>query len=216
MYGMPKAAGKKRESFLHYLPYSAEDEKLGMVCTSAGSIEVPENTVYPPLKNSHPLLFRQVATGRTLPEFQIVYIEKGRGSFVTGGRTYTVSPGSLLLLLPGMWHRYKPDFGTGWHEFWVGFKGPFFTRMMEEGLISADHVFFEIGLRDSISAIFDRIFDEVSVQRPLYQLKACASVLSLIAETLTIERRREQPNRFQNPACSGATSPAGAAKGSRG
>jgi AraC-like DNA-binding protein len=41
------------------------------------------------------------------------------------------------------------------------------------------------------------IFDEVKDQRPLYQMKACAAVLSLIAEVLTRERRKDQPNYFQ-------------------
>lgn len=63
------------KNFLHYLPYSEEDEKLGMVCTTAGDIDAPPN------KNAHPVIFREVAEGRTLPEFQLVYISSGEGIF---------------------------------------------------------------------------------------------------------------------------------------
>ncbi|MDR1899776.1 MAG: helix-turn-helix domain-containing protein [Treponema sp.] len=194
---MGKASKELQNSFLHYLPYSEEDEKLGMVCTTAGNIEVKPNTVYPPGKNEHPAPFRPVAEGRILSEFQMVYIIDGQGAFTADGRTYEVKPGSLLLILPGVRHQYKPVYETGWHEYWVGFKGDFFSKMLREGTLSRDHVFFELGLHDYIIAAFRRIFDEVRAQRPLYQLNACAGVLFLLAEMLTHERRKEQPNYYQ-------------------
>jgi AraC-like DNA-binding protein len=186
-----------KRSFFHYLPFSQEDRQLGMVCTTAGNIEVEPNTSYPPRKQQHPPLFRQVAEGRTLPEFQLVYITQGQGIFETAGTTYTVLPGSLLLLLPGIRHRYKPDYAIGWHEYWVGFYGDFFSNLLQRGILSKDRVFFDIGLHNSIVSIFSQILDEVSVQQPLYQFKACAGILSLIAEMLTHQRRQGQPTYYQ-------------------
>jgi AraC-like DNA-binding protein len=187
----------RRESFLHYLPYSEEDEKLGMVCTTAGDINVPPNTVYPPNKNAHPVVFRNVAEGRTLPEFQLVYISEGEGVFCAEDKTYKVNSGSMLLLLPGMKHFYKPLYETGWHEYWVGFTGSYFTGLVNKGILSKEHIFFEIGLRDYVLSIFTRVFDEVRSQRPYYQVKACSLVFSLLAEMLSHERRKEQPNYSQ-------------------
>ncbi|MDR0590092.1 MAG: AraC family transcriptional regulator [Spirochaetaceae bacterium] len=185
------------DSFLHYLPYSEEDDRLGMVCTTAGCIKVAPNTVYPPHKNEHPLLFRQVAESRILPEFQLVYITEGQGGFSITDRTYNVSPGSMLLILPGIRHTYKPVYEIGWHEYWVGFKGDFFFNMIRQDLLSQGHLFFDLGLRDTIILAFNNIFDEVRAQRPLYQLKACVGILSLLTEMLTHERRKEQPNYYQ-------------------
>jgi AraC-like DNA-binding protein len=188
---------KAWDSFLHYLPYSGEDERLGMVCTTAGCIKVEPNTIYPPHKNDHPVLFRHVAEGRTLPEFQLVYITEGQGVFSTEDSTYEVVPGSMLLILPGIRHTYRPVYETGWHEYWVGFKGDFFSNMMRQDILSQRRLFFDPGLRDSIVLTFNNIFDEVRTQRPLYQLKVCTGILSLIAEMLTHERRKEQPNYYQ-------------------
>jgi AraC-like DNA-binding protein len=185
------------ESFLHYLPYSEEDEKLGMVCTTAGDINTPPNTAYPPNKNAHPVAFRTVAEGRTLPEFQLVYISDGEGIFSAGGAAYPVSPGSMLLILPGMKHWYKPRRETGWHEYWVGFTGTFFRGMVNTGMLSKERIFFKIGLRDYVLSIFSRIFEELRSQRPLFQMRACSQVFSLIAEILSEERRKEQPNHLQ-------------------
>jgi AraC-like DNA-binding protein len=184
-------------SFLHYLPYSDEDEKLGMVCTTAGDINTPPNTVYPPNKNAHPVAFRTVAEGRTLPEFQLVYISEGEGVFSAGGEAYPVSPGSMLLILPGMKHFYKPRYETGWHEYWVGFTGTFFKGLVNEGVLSKERIFFKIGLRDYILSIFSRIFEELRLQRPLFQMRACSQVFLLLTEMLSNERRKEQPNHLQ-------------------
>jgi len=197
----PEKRGKKnrtaQDSFLHYLPYSEEDEKLGMLCTTAGSVNVPPGTAYPPQRDEHPALFRTVAEGRILPEFQMVYITEGEGIFLCDGRTYQVKPGCVMMVLPGLKHIYKPIFETGWQEYWVGFKGTYFSQLMEEGRFSVEHVFFETGLHDSILSFFSQIFDEVRSQRPLYQLKTCALILSLVAEVLTRERRKEQPNYYE-------------------
>jgi len=186
-----------KDLFLHYLPYSEEDEKLGMLCTTAGSTRVPPGVVYPPRKNDHPAIFRPVAVGRVLPEFQIVYISAGEGVFTSGNQTYSVNPGSVLLILPGLKHSYHPLPETGWHEHWVGFKGAYFSGLIKEGHFSPDQVFFQIGLHDSILSLFNLIIDEVQAQRPLYQIKACAAILSLIAEVLTRDRRKEQLNSYQ-------------------
>jgi hypothetical protein len=94
--------------FWHYLPYSKEDEQLGMVCTTVGSQDIPPNTVYPPYRNRYPVLFRPVTEGRILPEYQIVYVPKGEGVFSAAGKTWKVVPGSMFFILPGLKHWYKP------------------------------------------------------------------------------------------------------------
>jgi AraC-like DNA-binding protein len=186
-----------KDLFLHYLPYSEEDEKLGMLCTTAGFARVLPGAVYPPQKEDHPAIYRPVAVDRILPEFQLVYVSAGEGVFTSGDVSYSVNPGSVLLVLPGIKHSYHPHFDIGWHEYWVGFKGAYFSGLIKEGRFSPDQVFFQIGLHDSIVSLFNLIFDEIKAQRPLYQIKACAAILSLIAEVLTRDRRKEELNSYQ-------------------
>ncbi|MDR0411611.1 MAG: AraC family transcriptional regulator [Treponema sp.] len=192
-----KITTDKDSCFFRYLPYSLEDEKLGIVCTTAGDIYVPPNTAYPPNKNAHPLVFRNVAEGRTLPEFQIVYISDGSGVFCAEGQSHTVTSGSMLLLLPGLRHFYKPLAETGWHEYWVGFIGAFFNDLVNQGILSKEQVFFEMGLHEYALSIFGKIFDEVRVQRPLYQIKVGSLIFSLLAEALSYERRKDHPSYSQ-------------------
>jgi AraC-like DNA-binding protein len=182
---------------MRYITYSREDEKLGMICTDAGFTKVKPYAVYPPNINAHPAAFRKIAEGRILPEFQIAYIAGGEGTFEAEGITYKVVPGSVLLMFPGRRHRAKPVFEVGWDEYWVGFNGPFFTRMIEEEILNKERVFFEVGLHNHILSIYDEIYKEVTAQRPLYQLKACSAILSLIAEILSRNRRMAQPNYYE-------------------
>jgi AraC-like DNA-binding protein len=184
-------------NFLHYIPYSEEDEKIGMTCTTAGRIDVPPDTAYPPRKKDHPAMFRSVAKGRVLQEFQLVYIIRGEGTFTVREQTLDIRPGSMMLILPGMRHSYKPVYETGWLEYWVGFKGMYFSSLVRQGILSEDHILFRIGLSDNILSIFNHIFDEVRTQQPLFQLKACIGVMELIGEMLSRERRTEQPNYYQ-------------------
>ncbi|MDR0845654.1 MAG: AraC family ligand binding domain-containing protein, partial [Tannerella sp.] len=193
------SSGKEKKSFSLYLVYSEEDEKAGMICTDIGYTEVKPNSDYPPdsLAN-HPEPFRGVATGRTIPEFQLQYISQGEGVFETEDNAYTVKPGSMMFVFPGQQHRYKPSIETGWIEYWVGFNGPVFSRLVQQGILTKEHNYLEIGLRDNIINTFTEIFDEVRAQRPLYQIKASSGIMSLLAEIITFGRRKDLPDYYQN------------------
>ncbi len=183
---------KGEDSFFRYLTYSEEDEKWQFVCTDAGFNDVGPRTPYPPNKEEHPQAFKSVAVGRTLNEYQIVYITRGRGVFETGGTTFSVFPGSILLVFPGIRHFYKPDIDVGWTEYWVGFKGPHIDILCEEGFLSRDKPFHAIGLQNGLLSLFTQILDEVRSQRPLYQLKICSHILTLISAILSHERQTVQ------------------------
>ena len=193
------AAENEKKSFSLYLAYSDEDEKAGMICTDIGYTDVKPNSDYPPDDfSNHPEPFPWVATGRTLPEYQLQYISQGEGTLVINNKTYEVKPGSFIFVFPGQWHCYRPSVEVGWVEYWVGFNGPFFNRFVQEGILTKDHNYLEIGIHDNIINIFEEIFSEVRTQQPLYQIKACSGIMSLLAEIITYERRKDQPDYYQN------------------
>ncbi|MCE5255420.1 MAG: AraC family transcriptional regulator [Spirochaetaceae bacterium] len=189
--------GARGANFFRYLTYSDEDEKWQMVCTDAGYSEVQPYTLYPPEKDGHPRAFQYVAVGRTLNEYQIIYITKGQGIFQSQGKRYRVVPGSVFMVFPGVKHYYKPVYEIGWVEHWVGFKGRYFDLLVEKGLISPAHPFHEIGLQNNVLDTFSLIIDEVKNQKPLYQVKASARILSLISDVIAFERRKAQPNQSE-------------------
>lgn len=175
-----------------YLTFSEEDEKWQLVCTDAGHCDVAPGTVYPPNKDGHPQAFKSVAVGRTLAEFQVIYITRGRGVFEAGGRTHVVVPGTVMIVFPGVRHVYKPDLDVGWSEYWVGFKGPYADTLRRQGFLSPKHPLYEVGLRNSLLALYAQIFELVENQQPLYQPRASSLVLALIAEVLAHARKTLQ------------------------
>jgi AraC-like DNA-binding protein len=181
-----------KNGFFRYLTYSEEDEKWQLVCTDAGHLEIGPYTTYPPYKKGHPGPFQSVAVGRTLSEYQIIYITKGQGSFETVGKSFAVGPGAIMMLFPGVAHVYKPEFEIGWTEYWVGFKGPFVDHLRREGFLSPDRPLFDVGLRNGLLAAFTEIFELVREQEPLYQIRASSLVLGLVADILARERKAVQ------------------------
>jgi AraC-like DNA-binding protein len=181
-----------QHTFFRYLTYSDEDEQWEMVCTDAGYTEVPPYTIYPPNKEGHSRIFQRVAVGRTLNEYQIIYVTKGEGVFETSGRHYDVKPGSIIMVFPGVRHFYKPVYEIGWMEYWVGFKGGHFELLRERGFLNPQEPFIEIGLQNNVLDLYNEIIAEVRDQKPLYQIVASSKILALIAEINACARRRAQ------------------------
>jgi AraC-like DNA-binding protein len=195
---MDLGINKTSESFIRYLNTGTEDEQqFGMACTDAGYTRGKYKSVYPLNINDHPVLYRSVVDGRVLPEFQIGYVSSGEGVFETETAKYKVEPGSMLLVLPGVRHRACLTSESGWQEYWVGFRGNYFSRLFDEGVFSKDFVFFEAGISSRIISTYKRIFDEVITRRPSYQLRIGSEILSLIATLLDHKQRQERPDHYQ-------------------
>jgi AraC-like DNA-binding protein len=120
----------------HYLPIPDDVFHSGFYITSLGHGTIAPHTPYPPAR--HPKLYHfEWHTGRVLPEFVLVLISAGGGTFEskeTGEAA--ISPGMAMLLPPGMWHRYRPNPETGWTETWMQFNGEFAHLLLAEGMIS--------------------------------------------------------------------------------
>jgi AraC-like DNA-binding protein len=185
-------AAMANRDFSMYLTWSDDDEKCQLVCTDAGMASVPPGSPYPPNSNGHPSAFKSVATGRTINEYQLVYITRGQGSFQSGSQRFDVAAGSVLAIFPGLRHAYRPDPQTGWDEYWVGFQGAHVDRLRDSGFHIPQRCCFPVGLHQSLVAIFDDIFATVTVQEPYYQFKAGALILLLLSEVLGRSRKAEQ------------------------
>lgn len=124
------------DTYFRYFPVSPMDEDWGMYVTTAGYVKIVPGGEYPP--PGHPKGYAlSWKHGRILHEFQLHYITRGGGVFEseTGGRK-EIKAGSIFLLFPGEWHRYRTHAATGWHEYWVGFGGEYAKRLLRKGFLS--------------------------------------------------------------------------------
>ena len=165
--------------FYHYLPVTEDAMRWGIYITGAGRGVVAAGQSYPPA--SHPNLYRlDWQRGRTLPEFQVILITDGEGIFEsepTG--VNVVESGTLLFLLPDVWHRYRPHRAGGWTERWLSFNGELAHRLMDQGLICAQSAIRKAQNRATARHAFDRLLDRIH-RRPTQN----SIVLSLHAMTL--------------------------------
>lgn len=117
----------------------------------------------------------QWSKGRTLEEFQIVYIAKGKGTYeseITG--ELVVEAGTIMLHFPNVWHRYQPEEETGWEEFWVGFDGHYAEYLMRQDCFSPEHPLINIGFNIEFMEVFLQLIETVKYEGVAYrQLSSC-------------------------------------------
>ncbi|HOK36259.1 MAG TPA: AraC family ligand binding domain-containing protein [Paludibacteraceae bacterium] len=57
----------------------------------------------------HPMQYLfNLEKGRILQEYQIIYITQRYGVFQNKHKVYRIYPGSVIILFPEEWHRYRP------------------------------------------------------------------------------------------------------------
>ncbi len=124
--------------------------------------------------------------GRTLNEFQLVYIANGQGVF----ESQTVPPtlvegGMAFLLYPGIWHRFKPSDETGWEEFWVGFRGHYAEYLTRQECFNSQQPLMSIGFRSELLNVFTRLIDTLKYEGTAYQQIATCQVIQLLGLVYT-------------------------------
>lgn len=123
----------------------------------------------------------QWENGRRLQEFQLVYVAKGRGVYEGEDTALTgVEAGTIILLFPGVWHRYKPLQETGWEEFWVGFDGHFAEYLMRQDCFDPQRPLISVGFSAEFLDIFQRLIDVLKYEGVAFrQLSSCLVIQML-------------------------------------
>jgi AraC-like DNA-binding protein len=145
------------KDYFVYLPDHHTPPIWGCVATSVGFTRVLPGMSYPARR--HPVDHHfNWAEGRVLQRYQIILISEGRGTFESEATTgsQAVEPGTILLLFPGVWHRYIPSDETGWVEHWIECRGPVFDEAVNTGLIEQRHALQKLGTNYALRECFDR------------------------------------------------------------
>ena len=127
----PPGANKKEYC---YLPISEEMHAWECFVTTVGNAVYLPGEPYP--HRMHPSVYDfNWKWGRTLPEYQIVLITQGGGEYeFRKGEGVRCRRGDVFQIVPGQWHRYRPDRETGWGEACIGLGGAYLHRLRKKGL----------------------------------------------------------------------------------
>jgi AraC-like DNA-binding protein len=145
------------KDYFVYLPAKPADSIWGCVTTGVGFANVLPNQSYPP--KQHPLdHYFDWKEGRVLRSYQILLISAGSGIFECEAQrnVQQVEPGTVIVLFPGIWHRYQPTAGTGWVEHWIECHGPVFDEATRSGLIHPKNSLIKAGATRDLSDCFER------------------------------------------------------------
>ena len=169
--------------FAKYLTGTARDAQWGITCTTVGMTKIPSRSSYPPNPGDHPAKYLyKWEMGRIFDEYALVYITRGEGLFKTEGeRTWRITPGNLFMLFPNVWHWYAPDREAGWDEYWVGFRGSHPDQLVQSGFFTPDQPVMDIGLHDSLLALYHEIIDTARYEAPGHQQILGSLILHLLA-----------------------------------
>lgn len=156
-------------NFHKYLAITSLEEAWGFYVTTVGYSRTDPHQVYPHNKE-HPLTHSFTWNkGRILNDYYVIYISKGQGVFESALSEPTViTAGTCFLLFPGVWHRYRPDQGTGWEEYWIGFRGGYPDQLMTKGFFSSDFPVINPGLNEALLGLMQKVVENVRSGTPGY------------------------------------------------
>ncbi len=178
------------ESFVKYIHASPLDKEWGLFLTGAGYAQIPPAIVYPP--NVHPSgYFFSWEKGRILHEYQINYITEGSGIFETADGQFPVVSGSILIVRPGVWHRYRPDQTTGWNEHYIGFSGEFCKNLFNEGFFQQGKPVLYVGFQESLLKLFLEVIQLVKEEKTGHQQVCAANTILALSKILSVIRNQE-------------------------
>ncbi|MDR2042384.1 MAG: AraC family transcriptional regulator [Tannerella sp.] len=165
---------------LHYLAINAVDEDWGIVVTTVGYQLIPSQSPYP--LSRHPDKYNfSLHKQRTLNEYQLIYITKGSGYFMSQSvRKQKIGEGTMILLFPGEWHSYYPDSDTGWNEHWIGFRGQYIDKQVENRFFGREYPLFHIGHSSTILRLYEDILDLARQEKIGYQQMISGMALHIL------------------------------------
>jgi AraC-like DNA-binding protein len=170
-----------------YLTHNPDDENWGLYLTVAGSARVDPESDYPP--SGHPTGYHfNWQNGRVLQEYQINYITEGEGIMETRDGSWPVREGSLILLRPNLWHRYRPLKQKGWVEHYVGFMGSIVDKMIKSSEVLTESTILQIGFQENIIRDFQDIFNLALTERPGYHQVCSGLVIQILGQIISLKK----------------------------
>lgn len=177
-------------NFYKYLPTSEADEKWGIYVLNAGCNSISKHATYPAPDHPDHHNFNWKA-GRVLDEYQLIYIANGTGKFEsTNCMQVEVNEGSILMLFPNEWHRFKPNEQTGWDEFWVGFNGKVIEALVDNDFLSPKSPLLPIGHNDVVIQLLSEIVERTKEEKTGYQHLVSGMVFHLLGRVISLVKER--------------------------
>lgn len=169
-------------NYFEYFPAGPHELAWNFHVSALGHARVSPGSVYPPDRHpaGHDFTWER---GRALASFQLVAIAEGRGVLETRTERRDLGAGAVFFLLPGVWHRYRPEKLTGWTEQWFELRGATLEAWLASGALETGPV------NMASQALFWREFETLHGichdRDPGFRAVAAGLAATLVAMTLS-------------------------------
>ncbi len=179
---------RNNESLIKYLLENEQDILWGLTASSVGFQHIDPESVYPPQHHPTRYLF-SIEKGRILNEYQLLYITRGKGTFISSNcKRMNIKEGNMFLLFPGEWHNYYPENESGWDEYWIGFKGVNMDYRCENGFFSKQKPVFNIGVNEETVHLYKQAITTAKEQKTGFQQMLAGVVNHLLGIAYSLNR----------------------------
>jgi len=188
---------KKKGNF-KYLVNSDQDISWGLAVDNIGeSLIKPKYDVYPP-KVGHPdNYYFDITKGRTLDNYQLIYISKGRGTYhCSDQERIEIEEGEMIIIPPYTWHSYYPDPKTGWHEYWIGIRGEDVDSRFRSGFFNPEEIQYKVGIQDEIIGLYKSAIEIAMGEQPGYQQLLAGIANNMLAMVLYFNQNKQLDNNI--------------------
>lgn len=171
-----------------YMVANERDARWGLTVSTVGYDEVLAGESYP--TTNHPDgYFFDVNKGRTLNEYQLLYLVEGEGIFTSAHQKPTkIKAGDIFLLFPGEWHNYYPVSHKTWKSYWIGYKGRNMDDRVRAGFLSPEKPIYHVGYSGMIVSLYDSALNAAREEAAYVQQILAGIVNHLIGLMYSLER----------------------------
>ncbi|MDQ8204625.1 AraC family transcriptional regulator [Pelagicoccus sp. SDUM812003] len=181
--------------FAIYLPRTDEPSAWMIDILGTGFAAVGPNEAYP--RDQHPEDHSfEWSRGRTLSEYQVIFIARGNGLLETeNSGAIAVEAPAVFVLFPKVWHRYRPAPESGWEEHWIAFDGAYADRIRERGVLDPSSPLRQVGHAEALLGQFQLVQEEVRSEALGFRSIAASAIIQILALSTNLPLRRKEESQ---------------------
>ena len=177
-----------------YLVATERDAMWGLTVSTVGYDELLPGEHYPTPGHAGGYYF-DVDKGRTLDEYQMLYIVEGEGVFSSEHiKNQHIKSGDIFLLFPGEWHTYHPLPESGWKSYWIGYKGRNMDDRVKYGFLSPENPIYHVGYCPEIIQLYDGAM-KAAREEAAYSQQVLAGIVNNLIGVMYAKERNIILNR---------------------
>jgi AraC-like DNA-binding protein len=177
-----------------YFTVSEEDKSWDLALSVVGVADIEKNSNYPPVGHPYGYQFDWQG-GRILNEYQLNYITEGFGIFENKYGSFKITPGTIIVLFPGEWHRYRPLKTTGWKEHYIGFNGSLATKLLNSEFFKKEEPLIKVNFKKEIQDVFFMILDNSIKEKSGYQHINTGLIITYIGYVISLLKNKDFEGR---------------------